>query len=75
MFFASLNGDTETKFGIFASNTSDRKIIKTKMPNSSQEPPASSKSPNENLKDIDVLCTFKIKIKSNNLENGHIKDK
>ena len=30
--------------------------IKIQMPNPSQEPPASSISPNENLKDIDVLC-------------------
>ena len=37
-------------------------IKKIKMPNPSQEPPASSKAPNEDLKDIDVLCTFKIKI-------------
>ena len=31
------------------------------MPNPSHEPPASSKAPNEDLKDIDVLCTFEIK--------------
>ena len=30
------------------------------MPNPSQECPASSKAPNEDLKDMDVLCTFKI---------------
>ena len=30
------------------------------MPNSSKEPPASSKAPNEDLKDMDVLSTFKI---------------
>ena len=35
--------------------------IKIKMPNPSQEPPASSKAPNDDLKDMDVLCTFKIK--------------
>ena len=28
----------------------------------SQKPPISSKAPNEDLKDMDVLCTFKIKI-------------
>merc|ERR1711954_297898 len=44
------------------------------MPNPSQEPPASSKAPNEDLKDIDVLCTFKIKIESQNLDHGYIKD-
>ena len=45
-----------------------------KMPDSSQEPPASSKAPNEDLKDMDVLCTFKIKIESQNLGHGCIKD-
>ena len=35
------------------------------MPKPSQEPPVSSKSQNEDLKDIDVLCTFKIKIVAN----------
>ena len=38
-----------------------------KMLNPSQEPLASSKAPNEDLKDVDVLCTFKIKIKSRSL--------
>ena len=33
-----------------------------KMPNPSLEPPAATKNPNEDLKDMDVLCTFKIKI-------------
>ena len=36
--------------------------IKIKMPNPNQEPPVSSKALNENLKDMNVLCTFKIKI-------------
>ena len=36
------------------------------MPNHSKEPPASSRAPNRDLKDIDVLCTFKIKIESQN---------
>ena len=46
------------------SKTSDHNQINIKMPNSSQEPPATSKAPNEDLKDMDVLCTFKIKIES-----------
>ena len=50
--------------------TSDYIQIKTKMPNPSQEPPASSKAPNEDLKDMDVLCTFKTKIESQNLYHG-----
>ena len=56
------------------SKTSDYIQIKIKMPNPSQEPPASSKAPNEDLKDMDVLCTFKIKIESKNLDHGYIKD-
>ena len=44
------------------------------MPNPSQEPPVSYKAPNEDLKDMDVLCTFKIKVGSQNLDHGYIKD-
>ena len=44
------------------SKTSDHINIKIKITNPSQEPPASSKSPNQDLKDMDVLCTFKIQI-------------
>ena len=50
------------------SKISDHIKIKIKMPNPSQEPPASSKAPNEDLKDMDVLCAFKIKMESQNLE-------
>ena len=49
--------------------------INIKTSNPSQEPPASSKAPNEDLKDMDVLCTFKIKIESQNSEHGSTKDK
>ena len=56
------------------SKTSDHIQIKIKMPNPSQEPPASSKAPNEDLEDMDVLCTFKIKIESLNSDHGCIKD-
>ena len=54
--------------------THDKIQIKNKMSNPSQEPPASSKAPNEDLKDMDVLCTFKIKIESQNSEYGCTKD-
>ena len=47
---------------IIVSKTTDHIQIKFKIPNSIQEPPASSKAPNEDLKDMDLLCTFKIKI-------------
>ena len=40
------------------------------MSNSSQEPPASSKAPKQDFKDIDVLGTFKIKIEGKNLDHG-----
>ena len=50
------------------SETIDHVQFKIKMPNPSQEPPASSKAPDEDLKDMNVLCTFKIKIESQNLE-------
>merc|ERR1711954_425528 len=56
------------------SKTNDHIQIKIKMQNPSQEPPASSIAPNESLKDMDVLCTFKIKIEIEKLEYGCIKD-
>ena len=49
---------------------SDHIKIKIKIPNPSQETQASSKAPNEDLKDMDVPCTFKIKTESQNLERG-----
>ena len=45
-----------------------------KMSNINQEPPASLKALNHDLKDMDVLCIFKIKIGSQNLEHGSIND-
>ena len=57
------------------SKTSDHIQIKINMPKPSQEPAAFSKAPNEDLMDIDVLCSFKINIESQNLVNGCIKDK
>ena len=49
--------------------TSVHIYIKTKMPNPSQEPSSSSKVPNEDLKDVDVLCNFKIKIEGQNWDH------
>ena len=48
------------------SKTSDHIQIMINMPNPIMGPPASSKAPNEDLKDMDVLCTFKIKKESLN---------
>ena len=56
------------------SKTSDHIQIKIKMPNPSQEPPASSKASNEDLKDMDVLYTFKIKIESQHFDHQYFKD-
>ena len=41
--------------------------INIKMQNPNQESPVSSETPNQDLKDMDVLCTFRIKM-SQNLE-------
>ena len=38
----------------------------------SQEPPASFKAPNEDLKDMDVLCIFKIKRERVKIWNMHV---
>ena len=52
------------------SKTSDYIHITIKIPNPSQEPQASSKAQNEDLKDMHVLCTFKTKIESQNWNIG-----
>ena len=44
------------------------------MPNPSQEPPVSSKAPDQDFEDIEVLCTFKINLESQNSDHGCIKD-
>ena len=56
------------------SKTSDHIHIKIKMPNPSQEASAPTIAQNQNLKDLDVLCTFKIKKERQNLEYECIKD-
>ena len=48
--------------------------IKIKIQKPSQKHPASFKGPYQNLKDMAVLCTFKIRIESRNLDHGCIKD-
>ena len=42
--------------------TIDHIQIKIKIPKPSQEHPASSKVPNEDSKDMDILCIFEIEI-------------
>ena len=53
--------------------TNDHIQIKIKMPNPSQEPSGSSKAPSEDFKDMKIDCTFKIKIQSQNVNQGSIK--
>ena len=51
---------------------SDHIQIKMKMLNPIQEHPATFKAPNKDLKDMCILCIFKIKIESLNFEHGCI---
>ena len=75
MFFAPSNPRLRAKIKNMGVPKSSNHIkIKIKMPNSSQEPPTSPKTPNQDLKDMDVLCTFKIKIDKQNLEHDCTKD-
>ena len=48
--------------------------MKIKMPNPSQGPPTSSKAPDEDLKDMDIICTFEIKRERPNFVQGCFKD-
>ena len=67
MFFApEKSRERENIWNTDVSQTSDHIQIKIKMPNPSQEPQVSSKAPKEDLKDMGVLSTFKIKIESQN---------
>ena len=59
---------------MYETNTSDHIQINLRVQNPSQEPPASSKAPYQDLKDMDVLCIFKIKIESQNSEYVCTKD-
>ena len=56
------------------SKTSDNIHIKVKIHIAIQEPPESSNSEIQDSKVMDVLCTFKIKIESQNSDHGYIKD-
>ena len=54
--------------------SSDHIQINIRVQYPSQEHPVSSKAPNQDLKDMDVLWTSKIKIESQNVELGCTKD-
>ena len=53
------------------SETGDHIQIKIKKANPSQEYPASSKASNQDLKDMYILYTFKIKTGSQNSKHGY----
>ena len=74
MFFAPSKSRQRAKIlNMVVSKTSDHILYKIKIPNPSQEPPASSEAPIEDLKDIDVLCTLKIKIENQDSDYGYMK--
>ena len=75
MFFAALQSRKRVKIqnrGVL--KTSDHIQIMINMPNLSQEPPAPSKATNQDLKDMDVLCTFQIKMECQNSDHWCTKD-
>ena len=70
------NHDREPKFGSWVHQrpvTTDH--IQIKMSNPDQEPPASSKAPNQDLMDMGVLGTYKIMTEIQTSEHGQIKEK
>ena len=75
MFFATSKSRERIKIqnnGVL--KTIDSIKIKIKLTTTSQGPPATCKAQNQDSKDMDVLCIFKIKIESQNLDHGYIKD-
>ena len=75
MFFAPSKWRERAKILIMVvSKISDHIQLKIKMPNPSQESQVSSKATNEDIQDMDALCIFKVKIESQNLGHGCIKD-
>merc|ERR1711954_567462 len=69
MFFAPSKSRKKAQIQIMGiSNTSDHIQTKIKMPHPNQEPPASFKAPNEDLKTMDILGTWKIQKESQNLD-------
>jgi len=69
MFFAPSKSRKRAKiWNMGVPKTSDPIKINIRIQNPSQEPSESSKAPHQDFKDIDVLCTLKTKIESQNLE-------
>ena len=64
-FFAPSKSRKRAKlWNMGVSKTNEHIQIKIKMLNTSQEPSAISETPNGDLVDIDVFCTFRIKMES-----------
>ena len=75
MIFAPSKSRERAKIQIMGiSKTSDHIKIKIEMSNPRQQHQASSTAPNQDFKDMDDLCTFKIKIESPNLNHWYNKD-
>ena len=75
MFFVLSKSRQKAKmWNMGVPNNTDHIRIMIKMTNPSQEPPESSKAPNENLKDMNILCTLKTKVESQNFDHGCIND-
>ena len=71
MFFLPSKSSQGEKISIMGvSKTTDPIKVKIKIPLPREEPPVSIKTTIQDFKDMSVLCTFKIKIKSQNLDHG-----
>ena len=53
---------------MYVSKSSDHIQINIKISNPNKELSVSSKAPKKDLKDMDILCTLKIKTESQNLD-------
>ena len=75
MFFAPSKSRYGTKIrNMGVSKTDDHIQIMIKMPKPNHEHPTPFKAPGRDLKEMIIICTFKIKIESLNFENECIKD-
>ena len=71
MFFAPSKPRKRANiWNMSVSKTSAHIQIKIKMQNPSQEPPAPTKAPHQYLKEMDVLCIFKMMIEKTNWNMG-----
>ena len=74
MFFKPSSQDRDKIGNMGLPKARDYTKIKIKMPNPNQGLPVSSKAPNQDFKDMDVLCICKINIENQHLEQGTPKD-